>query len=125
MDMLDSFKTAGGRVTKRALEGAGKATATVRSKAKKKSSDEYLVALDIGTEFVKALIGKIGEDDMVSDDERRLLAELITPFGVPTLFLPTFGHGFADNEIWPLGSLVQLDATAASITFLEPLVAAT
>ncbi|MDB5169051.1 MAG: Actin-like protein ATPase involved in cell division-like protein [Candidatus Saccharibacteria bacterium] len=62
MDMLDKFKTAGGRVTKRALEGAGKASASVRAKANKKSSDEYLVALDIGTEFVKALIGKIGQD---------------------------------------------------------------
>ncbi len=65
MDMLDKFKTVGSRATKGALKSAGKASASVRSRASKvskKNSDDYIVALDIGTEFVKALIGKIGEN---------------------------------------------------------------
>jgi cell division protein FtsA len=59
--MLKSLKGVGSRVTQAALTSANKATANVRSKAGKKS-DQFLVALDIGTEFVKALIGKIDDD---------------------------------------------------------------
>lgn len=64
MPIFDTFKARG-------LELAQKASKTVignaktvlsRSKAPKAPSDEYIVALDIGTEFVKALIGKIAED---------------------------------------------------------------
>lgn len=47
--MLDNIKNLGRTVTSR----------TVR---KKKSSDRYIVALDIGTEFVKALVGKLTHD---------------------------------------------------------------
>ena len=66
--MLDSLKT-------RARELAGKASVGARdiattafskvkdSKSQKVAGDDYIVALDIGTEFVKALIGKINEDD--------------------------------------------------------------
>jgi cell division protein FtsA len=65
--MLDKFKVLGQQM-------AGKASAAVRDAAvrtKEKvhnkgatgtSNDQYLVALDIGTEYVKALIGKISDD---------------------------------------------------------------
>jgi cell division protein FtsA len=56
--MLEKFKTAGNGVAQRAADRASKASATVKARAGKKG-DQYLVALDIGTEFVKALVGKI------------------------------------------------------------------
>jgi len=56
--MLDKFKTAGTGLAKKALVGANKAKTTVRARAQKQN-DQYLVALDIGTEFVKALVGKV------------------------------------------------------------------
>ena len=58
MHMLDKFKTAGTGLAKKALVGANKAKTTVRARAQKQN-DQYLVALDIGTEFVKALVGKV------------------------------------------------------------------
>ena len=59
--MLEKFKSAGLTAAQRAKEGAQKASAGMRSKAGKQE-DRYLVALDIGTEFVKALIGRVHED---------------------------------------------------------------
>lgn len=59
--MLDSIKSVGSKAARSALNSAGKATSGVRNKTGKKG-DDYLVALDIGTEFVKALIGKVGDD---------------------------------------------------------------
>src|SRR5690242_17447185 len=69
MPILDSLKL-------RARELAGKASVSAReaasaafskvkesSKGQKAAGDDYIVALDIGTEFVKALIGKMNEDD--------------------------------------------------------------
>lgn len=68
MHMLQKFKTVGNSLAKQALKGAEqarnsatKASANVRSRAGKQE-DQYLVALDIGTEFVKALVGKVSED---------------------------------------------------------------
>jgi cell division protein FtsA len=61
VNMLESFKSVGSKAAQRALSGANKATETVRSRAGK-HADQYLVALDIGTEFVKALIGKVGSE---------------------------------------------------------------
>jgi cell division protein FtsA len=62
MDMLEKFKNVGSSAAQRALSsarsGASKASTTVRTKAGKKD-DQYLVALDIGTEFVKALVGRV------------------------------------------------------------------
>ena len=58
--MLKKLKTVSSSVAGKARESASKATESVRSKAGK--GDQYLVALDIGTEFVKALIGKISDD---------------------------------------------------------------
>ncbi|HWB38923.1 MAG TPA: cell division FtsA domain-containing protein [Candidatus Saccharimonadales bacterium] len=64
--MLQKFKSVGSDVARRALHEAGKATAKAGAKARSrtgKQKDQYLVALDIGTEFVKALIGKVNPAD--------------------------------------------------------------
>lgn len=55
--MLGKLKTAGSGAAHKAAQRASKATAQVKAKARK--GDQYLVALDIGTEFIKALIGRI------------------------------------------------------------------
>ena len=59
--MLEKLKTASLAAASQARRGAKKATATVRAKAAK-SDEQYIVALDIGTEFVKALVGKVAKD---------------------------------------------------------------
>ncbi len=59
--MLQKFKSVGSSVAHRAGAGAKKASTKVRARAGKKS-EEYLVALDIGTEFVKALIGRVDKE---------------------------------------------------------------
>jgi cell division protein FtsA len=59
--MLSKLKNSGSHVAHRAADRASKAAASARAKAKK--GDQYLVALDIGTEFVKALVGKINTHD--------------------------------------------------------------
>jgi len=63
MDMLEKVKNAGLQAAQKAREGAGKATAAARSRTGKPAGDDYLVALDIGTEFVKALIGRVNKQD--------------------------------------------------------------
>ncbi len=77
--MLDfnKLKTVGRDVASKAASKAAKAAAVAAASAhkglndgvgkikarKKKSSEQYIVALDIGTEFVKALVGRVeGED---------------------------------------------------------------
>jgi cell division ATPase FtsA len=60
--MLEKFKSVGSSLSKKAKSGAGKAAATARSRNANKD-DDYLVALDIGTEFVKALIGKVNVNE--------------------------------------------------------------
>jgi cell division protein FtsA len=60
--MLQKFKTVGAQAAQKAREGAGKAASQAKARAGKKE-DEYLVALDIGTEFVKALIGRTNTSD--------------------------------------------------------------
>ncbi len=61
--MLGKLKASSRLVAKKALNTATtKVGSSVLSKSKK-NSDQYLVALDIGTEFVKALIGKVSEED--------------------------------------------------------------
>ena len=55
--MLHKLKKVTGNVANKAKTGLG----TVKNKATKQD-DKYLVALDIGTEFVKALIGKVQDD---------------------------------------------------------------
>src|SRR5579884_3858101 len=58
--MLDKVKRASKTAAQRALQGAGKAAASARARTGK-PDDQYLVALDVGTEFVKALIGRVNE----------------------------------------------------------------
>ena len=60
--MLKKLKTVGGAAAQKALKGASKASSTVKAKTNR-NGEEYLVALDIGTEFVKALIGKTNPTD--------------------------------------------------------------
>ncbi len=60
--MLNKVKSVGAGLAQKALEGVNNAAVTTRKKAGKKE-DNYLVALDIGTEFVKALIGRVRESD--------------------------------------------------------------
>ncbi len=66
MDMLQQFKRVGGGMARKAQAGALKASTRVREKTAKQG-DEYLVGLDIGTEFVKALVGKVNEADGTVD----------------------------------------------------------
>jgi cell division protein FtsA len=58
LHMLAKLKNASGGIAQKALKGAGKASTAARTRVGKKG-DQYLVALDVGTEFVKALIGKV------------------------------------------------------------------
>jgi cell division protein FtsA len=60
--MLHKFKAVGASLAQQAKAGASKATTAAKARGGK-SGDEYLVALDIGTEFVKALIGRINKED--------------------------------------------------------------
>lgn len=60
--MLQKLKRVGSNVAQQAKSGAGKATAVAKARAGKQD-DQYLVALDIGTEFVKALIGRVDGED--------------------------------------------------------------
>lgn len=60
--MLGKLKANTKGVAKKALNSANKVSSTVLSKSKK-DNDQYLVALDIGTEFVKALIGRVSNDE--------------------------------------------------------------
>lgn len=46
------------------LKGAASAVSTLKSKSKSKNDDQYIVALDIGTENVKALIGRVEGDEL-------------------------------------------------------------
>ena len=59
--MLEKLKSAGLSAASKARTGASKATSAVRSRAAK-SDEQYIVALDIGTEFVKALVGKVDKE---------------------------------------------------------------
>jgi cell division protein FtsA len=61
--MLSKFKDVGRSVAQKAEAGARKAATKARERTGSKQDDQYLVALDIGTEFVKALIGKVNAQD--------------------------------------------------------------
>jgi cell division protein FtsA len=63
--MLDKFKDLGQRVSKQAGSTLRRATkvASEKTKGSRGAQAEYVVALDIGTENVKALIGKLSSDD--------------------------------------------------------------
>lgn len=61
--MLQKLKSVSASAAKRAKAGASKASSAAKSRASK--GDQYLVALDVGTEFVKALVGQIHQDGTV------------------------------------------------------------
>ncbi|HEY5668065.1 MAG TPA: cell division FtsA domain-containing protein [Candidatus Saccharimonadales bacterium] len=60
--MLDKFKTLGQSVATKVANKAAEVNEKVGQRAKASEGAQYLVALDIGTEFVKALIGKVNGD---------------------------------------------------------------
>ncbi len=57
--MLDKFKALSRNIFSKARSNVAKATATAKANAKQQPEPQYLVALDIGTEYVKALVGRI------------------------------------------------------------------
>lgn len=60
--MLDKFKTLGQSLVGKMADKAAEVNHKVSQKAKESEGDQYIVGLDIGTEFVKALIGRIQND---------------------------------------------------------------
>jgi cell division protein FtsA len=62
--MLDKFKTMGQSFVSKVADKAAEVNEKVGQKAKATEEPQYLVALDIGTEFVKALIGRVTEDNV-------------------------------------------------------------
>ncbi len=64
--MLNKFKTVGKQTASKMLAVSKEKAQSLRTKtAKGASGDNYLVALDIGTEFVKALIAKLDSDGSI------------------------------------------------------------
>lgn len=57
--MLDKVKNFGRGITSKVAQKAVEVNAKVAKNDKKVDDDQYVVALDIGTEFVKALIGRV------------------------------------------------------------------
>jgi cell division protein FtsA len=62
--MLDKFKTMGQSFVSKVADKAAEVNEKVGQKAKASEEPQYLVGLDIGTEFVKALIGKVNGDNV-------------------------------------------------------------
>jgi cell division protein FtsA len=72
--MLDKFKdlsrSAAEKAASKAKSGASRAAAKARDAKDNrgkggKGNDQYVVALDIGTEFIKALVGKVNSDESI------------------------------------------------------------
>lgn len=65
--MLNKFKSVGQQAATKAVALSKEKALTFRSKNKKGAAkgEKFLVALDIGTEFVKALIGKVNNDGTI------------------------------------------------------------
>ena len=62
--MLDRVKHSVRGLASKVAAKAVEVNTKVAKNAKKQQEDQYIVGLDIGTEFVKALIGKIDEDQI-------------------------------------------------------------
>ncbi len=60
--MLDKLKVSSSIMAKKAIKNANKVGSSVLARTKK-NNDQFLVGLDIGTEYVKALIGHMSEVD--------------------------------------------------------------
>jgi cell division protein FtsA len=66
--MLDKFKDLSRSAAGKAKLGASRATAKAKEAKDNhtaKGNEQYIVALDIGTEFVKALVGKVDTDESI------------------------------------------------------------
>ncbi len=63
MIMLDKFKAYSRSAISKAQTSVSQAAATAKANAKQGPQEQYLVALDIGTEYVKALVGRVSGDD--------------------------------------------------------------
>ncbi len=61
--MHDKFKTLSRHSLSKATSSVAQAAATAKANAKQQPEDHYIVALDIGTENVKALIGRVKEGE--------------------------------------------------------------
>lgn len=62
--MLDKFKTMGQSLVTKVADKAAEVNEKVGQKAKTSEEAQHLVALDIGTEYVKALIGRVDGDNV-------------------------------------------------------------
>lgn len=62
--MLDKFKTLGQSFVSKVADKVAEVNNKVGQKAKENEQDQHVVALDIGTEFVKALIGRVKGDSI-------------------------------------------------------------
>jgi len=61
--MLDKFKDLGRGYARKATDAVGRAKKAATAKGSKAAEDQYVVGLDIGTEYIKALIGKVSPAD--------------------------------------------------------------
>ena len=62
--MLDKFKNMGQSLAARVADKAAEVNEKVGQKSKATEDAKYIVALDIGTEFVKALVGRIKDEEV-------------------------------------------------------------
>jgi cell division protein FtsA len=62
--MLDKFKSMGQTFVSKVANKAAEVNEKVGQKSKAAEEDQYIVGLDIGTEFVKALIGRVQGDNV-------------------------------------------------------------
>jgi len=62
--MLDKFKTMSQNLVSKVADKASEVNNKVSQKAKAGEETQYVVGLDIGTEFVKALIGRVKDDTL-------------------------------------------------------------
>jgi cell division protein FtsA len=60
--MLDTFKNMGRNFAQKVADKASEVNSRVSQNAKANEGEKYVVGLDIGTEFVKALIGRVQDD---------------------------------------------------------------
>jgi cell division protein FtsA len=60
--MLDKFKTLGHSLAAKVADKANEVNTKVSQRSKASDEDQHIVALDVGTEYVKALIGRVQDD---------------------------------------------------------------